>query len=293
LLSAGVYAQTGKDELIKIASGCQKASNWKCVFLSTADLIKSAPEFAGSYMLRGRANIETHKYDEAITDFKKGSSLDPTNALFPYGLGEIYAVKGDRPTAIGYFLQAAKLNSSFDRPAIVELISDRSKTDQDLRETFGNEVCRRAYNTEKIADRNGLSSLPVANIQQDLLDDLLSILPCKLNLNKQNKSGVTALHMASFLAKDATFVSELIKYGANPNAVDGEGQTPLMLAVSRATETPEIVKALLVGGASTVIKDKLNSTALDYSKQKGFAASTALIMNAANGGSPKTGTDLK
>ena len=50
------------------------------------------------------------------------------------------------------------------------------------------------------------------------------------------------------------------------NTCDDEGRTPFHVAAM--FNRPAILKALIERGASRMIKDKSNNTAIDYSKQK-------------------------
>ena len=58
----------------------------------------------------------------------------------------------------------------------------------------------------------------------------------------------------------------MISYRCDVNTCDDEGRTPLHVAAM--FNQPAILKALIERGASRMIKDKSNNTAIDYSKQK-------------------------
>ena len=58
----------------------------------------------------------------------------------------------------------------------------------------------------------------------------------------------------------------LISYRCDVNTCDDEGRTPLRVVAM--FNQPAILKALIERGASHMIKDKSNNTAIDYSKQK-------------------------
>ncbi|EFN63911.1 Transient receptor potential channel pyrexia [Camponotus floridanus] len=59
-----------------------------------------------------------------------------------------------------------------------------------------------------------------------------------------SKNDQTAMHLAT-LAQSVETIKELIKFGANVNAEDKEGRTPLHFAVSSARKSSELVKTLI------------------------------------------------
>ena len=58
----------------------------------------------------------------------------------------------------------------------------------------------------------------------------------------------------------------MISYRCDVNTCDDEGRTPLHVAAM--FNQPAYLKPLIERGASRMIKDKSNNTAIDYSKQK-------------------------
>lgn len=68
-----------------------------------------------------------------------------------------------------------------------------------------------------------------------------TLLAMGININKQNRSGSTALHRAA-LFNDNEMVSFLLKTGANKNIKDNEGLTPLDYAVKNKND--EIIKLM-------------------------------------------------
>lgn len=91
-----------------------------------------------------------------------------------------------------------------------------------------------------------------------------TLLAAGANVNESDANGQSALMFAAARYSNSTLslVKLLIAAGADVNQVDATGQTALMLAAK--TNSTEVVKALLKGGATASInaKDKNNGTAL-------------------------------
>jgi hypothetical protein len=80
------------------------------------------------------------------------------------------------------------------------------------------------------------------------------LLEAGANPNAQDQDGASPL----IVATEAAAVEALLKGGANPNQPDSQGRTPLMGADMEKT------RALLLGGADPALKDKEGRTAIDY-----------------------------
>jgi ankyrin repeat protein len=65
----------------------------------------------------------------------------------------------------------------------------------------------------------------------------------------------------------AAAVDALICAGADVNAADWNGMTPLMLAVSQASESEEKVKLLLASGANPQLLSGEGKMALEYAQE--------------------------
>jgi len=70
--------------------------------------------------------------------------------------------------------------------------------------------------------------------------------------------------LASIKPGNSTAVASLLKRGANVNAVDKNGRTPLMLAAQQ--REAKIVRLLLSAGADLEAKDREGKTALDLAE---------------------------
>src|SRR6185437_445246 len=62
-------------------------------------------------------------------------------------------------------------------------------------------------------------------------------------------------------------VKLLIDAGANVNARDTRGMTPLMLSISTDRPDPQIIRLLLAKGADTSVRSKRGETALDWANK--------------------------
>jgi ankyrin repeat protein len=84
----------------------------------------------------------------------------------------------------------------------------------------------------------------------------------------------SALHAASGAGQEET-VQELIHVGANINATNGSGETPLILAATQGHAGT--VKKILEGGASVNVKSQKSKTALDMARAEGHEQVVAIL----------------
>lgn len=85
----------------------------------------------------------------------------------------------------------------------------------------------------------------------------------------------TALHYAA--EKDEGCVELLLEYGAQPNALDGNKDTPLHWAAFK--DNPECVRALLESGAHPNTRDYNNDTPLSWAAMKGNLESVRVLLD--------------
>lgn len=85
----------------------------------------------------------------------------------------------------------------------------------------------------------------------------------------------TALHYAA--EKDEGCVELLLEYGAQPNALDGNKDTPLHWAAFK--DNPECVRALLENGAHPNARDYNNDTPLSWAAMKGNLESVRVLLD--------------
>ncbi|OWV76312.1 hypothetical protein ATY77_07065 [Rhizobium sp. R634] len=69
----------------------------------------------------------------------------------------------------------------------------------------------------------------------------------------------------------------LIEKGADIEARDNRGRTPLIVQLDNRQNGPDVVAALLENGANPNAKDESGMTALDIARQTGDADLVALI----------------
>jgi ankyrin repeat protein len=93
--------------------------------------------------------------------------------------------------------------------------------------------------------------------------------------------------MAAAPYGSAELIGELLKAGAEVNARDLRGMTPLMLAVASETQDIDVVKLLLHAGARPNVKSAAGETALDWANRYGSRrVIAALIRAGAHAGIP-------
>ena len=77
--------------------------------------------------------------------------------------------------------------------------------------------------------------------------------------NARDEDGSTPLHRAAGYNKDPAIISVLLKAGADPKTRDEWGQTPLHEA-ARSNGNPEVITALLEAGADPQAQDESGRT---------------------------------
>jgi len=96
----------------------------------------------------------------------------------------------------------------------------------------------------------------------------------KPGLLHRNKMGFTALDGAAFKGS-VPLAKQLVKAGADVNAANADGKTPLMLAA--LTGRTEMAKYLLEAGAKPDASDKDGTTALKLARTQGAKEVVALL----------------
>jgi ankyrin repeat protein len=126
-------------------------------------------------------------------------------------------------------------------------------------------------------DSTGRSPLACA-VARRAFDAAEELLKSGASLHWRNTEGYGLLHLA-VLDGDIHTVRWLLDKGVNANDVEpATGGTPLMLACSRSK--PEVVKALLEGGADVELMDRSGHDAIAFAHTRNDQAITALVTTA-------------
>jgi ankyrin repeat protein len=83
--------------------------------------------------------------------------------------------------------------------------------------------------------------------------------------------------MFAAVGHDKPSLLYLLDHGADPNARNKEGYTPLMLLAQSETDDPEMTLAMIQHGADVSAKAQGGTDALYYARFKGKTASVAVL----------------
>ena len=96
------------------------------------------------------------------------------------------------------------------------------------------------------------------------------------------KNGASEFGSLTALTMSAAFgpsdlISTLLTAGADVNAKDVRGMTPLMLAAANDHQNPAVIRMLLEHGADASVKSKPGDTAADWARRTGLPAGIQLL----------------
>lgn len=120
-----------------------------------------------------------------------------------------------------------------------------------------------------------LSALHMAVIQEEQIGDNISnLLQVWENVDIADSRGRTALYWASLLG-DAELVDILLDHGANPNAIDCQGSTPLHAFLSRSDFSWSIADSLLASGTNLHVYNNFGNSVLH---EAAYAGNTTALL---------------
>ena len=109
-----------------------------------------------------------------------------------------------------------------------------------------------------VQDESGITSLHIASLQ-GYLEIVNSLITADADVNVQDEGGITPLHRTSYVG-DVRILNALITADANVNTQDKHGMTPLYMASLQGHL--EIVNSLITADADVNVQDKNGITPL-------------------------------
>ncbi len=100
--------------------------------------------------------------------------------------------------------------------------------------------------------------LAVENNSAESVKVLAKLVNAGADINAQDKSGKTALHLAAKKGS-ADAVNTLVRVGAKTNPQDKDGKTPLQLTLDTGNCTPEVAMTLLNNGGQELLEKQDNA----------------------------------
>lgn len=108
---------------------------------------------------------------------------------------------------------------------------------------------------------------------------MIRLINAGANVNRADRCGSTILHKAAQSGQKKV-VRLFLAYGANVNALNSKGCTPLMIAANAKCERAEIVLLLLKSGAKLNVCDCEGKTAFNSAQKKSYSKTVCHIKEA-------------
>jgi ankyrin repeat protein len=129
--------------------------------------------------------------------------------------------------------------------------------------TFVNKIICVNPNLMYEKDKYGFTVLhAVASTDNEEIANI--ILNLEMDINMRNEGGITALHTALY----PNIAQMLIRHGADVNATDYNGNTPLHIKASDGEESFDVIEVLLNNGADKERTNKFNEKPYDIAKAR-------------------------
>ncbi|XP_046551962.1 putative ankyrin repeat protein RF_0381 isoform X2 [Haliotis rubra] len=139
-------------------------------------------------------------------------------------------------------------------------------------------MSKQAVHARRNGEEKGKTPSSPFNISQDIADIVETLLKAGADINAKDDKGKTPLMTAiEGISKqregESNLIPQLIARGANVNAQDSVGQTPLMMAVAAGHD----ISPLLTTGADVNSKNKSGKTALHFVSRNRHGFDTTII----------------
>lgn len=130
-----------------------------------------------------------------------------------------------------------------------------------------------AKENKKIKSGRNILMAAISGGNMDMIKNVMETRPELIK--KRNKNGESAIHFAAASEQSTENLKLVVEHGANVNAKNKQGVTPLMIAVSN--DDIEAVKFLLSKGADINARDKEGNTPLHIACDAGSIAMVELL----------------
>ena len=240
------------------------------------ELIRKQTEKEINGMLEGEATVE--RWQEIETDYNACRLSSARSSL-----SETKEVFADCMSRNGYVymyrLDAEQLHDEIEAEILAKYAAEK-KAIKEKRIAAEKKIEEERIAEEKKAEEKERNSNLILAAEEGNIDKVNQLLREGANVNAVDKWGSTALIDAAF-SGNTDIAKALIKAGANVNAKNKGSDTPLLIAILNGNT--DIVKALIKAGANVNVADNIGWTPLLYAAQHGHTDIVkALIKAGAN-----------